>query len=118
SKTGAPFIAGAKVTGKILCNMKARKVIVYHQRPKKGTRKKQGHRQHYTRVLINTIELNDEVLAKAEERAEKPRTEKKEKPATKKEAKAPAKKAESKGKEKATQAKEPAAKAAPKTKKQ
>ncbi len=68
STTGEPFIDGAKVTGRILCNMKSKKIIVYHQKPKKGTRKKQGHRQHYTRVLIDTIELKDKVLAKAEER--------------------------------------------------
>lgn len=68
STLGAPFVSGAKVTGRILCNMKGRKVIVYHQRPKKGTRKKQGHRQQYTRVIIDTIELDNKVLAKAEER--------------------------------------------------
>jgi large subunit ribosomal protein L21 len=101
STTGAPFIEGAKVTGKILCNMKARKVIVYHQKPKKGTRKKQGHRQHYTRVLIDTIELKDQVLAKAEHK--KAAAEKSE--SAKKETKAPAKAAAPKGEAKKAEAK-------------
>jgi large subunit ribosomal protein L21 len=116
STTGAPFIDGAKVTGRILCNMKGRKVIVYHQKPKKGTRKKQGHRQHYTRVLIDSIELKDKVLAKAEarqvapkpEKAAKPAKEAKETKATK--AKAPAK-ATKTAKPKAAAAKKPAGKA-------
>lgn len=72
STMGAPFIDGAKVNGKILSHHKSKKVIVYHMKPKKGTRKKQGHRQHYTRILIDSIELKDKVLAKAEERQGKP----------------------------------------------
>lgn len=78
---GQPYIDGAKVTGKVISKMveneftgeldssiKSPKVIVYHMRPKKGTRKKQGHRQQYTRVLIDSIELNNKVLAKAEKK--------------------------------------------------
>jgi large subunit ribosomal protein L21 len=72
STLGAPFIEGAKVSGKILSHHKTKKIIVYHMKPKKGTRKKQGHRQHYTRILIDSIELKDKVLAKAEERGARP----------------------------------------------
>lgn len=64
SMLGKPTIAGAKVLGKVLDHGKDNKIIVYHQRPKKGTRKKQGHRQDYTRVLIDSIVVNDQVLAK------------------------------------------------------
>ena len=71
STLGAPFIDGAKVTGRVIKHYRGRKIIVYHQKPKKGTRKKQGHRQHYTRIAIDTIELKDKVLAKAEERKAK-----------------------------------------------
>ena len=66
STLGSPYIEGAKVTGKVVAHRKGPKIIVYHMRPKKGTRKKQGHRQHLTRVAIETIELKDQVLAKAE----------------------------------------------------
>jgi large subunit ribosomal protein L21 len=71
STLGVPYVEGAKVTGRVLSHMKAKKIIVYHMKPKKGTRKKQGHRTHYTRVIIDTIELKDKVLAKAEPKAEK-----------------------------------------------
>ena len=67
STVGKPYIDGARVEGKVLSHGKGRKIIVYHMRLKKGTRKKQGHRQHFTRVLINSINLNDKVLAKADE---------------------------------------------------
>lgn len=66
STVGKPFVDGATVVGKVLAHGKTKKIIVYHQRPKKGTRKKQGHRQHFTRVLIDQIKLNDKVLAQAE----------------------------------------------------
>lgn len=69
STLGQPLIEGAKVVGKVLANKKAAKIIVYKMRPKKGTRKKQGHRQSFTRVLVDSIVLNDKVLAKAEKRA-------------------------------------------------
>src|SRR5687767_10197863 len=50
SQIGGPFIDGAKATGEVLAHGRARKIIVYHMRPKKGTRKKQGHRQGFTRI--------------------------------------------------------------------
>src|SRR5580700_5185794 len=55
---GKPTVAGASVTGRVLAHGKDSKIIVYKQRPKKGTRKKQGHRQHYTRVLIDSIAVD------------------------------------------------------------
>jgi large subunit ribosomal protein L21 len=71
STVGSPLVEGAKVVGKVLHNGRDRKIIVYKQKPKKGTRKKQGHRQLFTRVLIDSIVLKDKVLAKAEEREPK-----------------------------------------------
>lgn len=93
STVGKPFIDGAKVEGKILGHDKNKKIIVYHMKPKKGTRKKQGHRQHYTRILIESIKLNDKELAKADENS-KPKA----KAEPKKEAKPKAEKKESKPK--------------------
>ncbi|HNB22025.1 MAG TPA: 50S ribosomal protein L21 [Candidatus Melainabacteria bacterium] len=95
STVGKPFIEGAKVEGKILGHDKNKKIIVYHMKPKKGTRKKQGHRQHYTRILIESIKLNDKELAKADEQSKpkakaEPKKEAKAEP--KKEAKAKAEK--------------------------
>ena len=55
SKVGQPYVANAKVEGVVMKNDKAKKVIVYKQRPKKGYRVKRGHRQEFSRVMINKI---------------------------------------------------------------
>lgn len=55
SKVGQPYVAGASAEGTIVKHDKEKKVIVYKQRPKKGYRKKQGHRQGFTRVMISKI---------------------------------------------------------------
>lgn len=55
SKVGQPYVTGASVEGKIVKHDKAKKIIVFKQRPKKGYRKKQGHRQQFTRVMISKI---------------------------------------------------------------
>jgi large subunit ribosomal protein L21 len=52
---GQPLVAGATVTAKVLRQMRGRKVIVYKMQPKKKTRKKQGHRQELTRILVESI---------------------------------------------------------------
>jgi large subunit ribosomal protein L21 len=63
---GQPRVAGGTVEGTILRHFRGRKVLVYKMKPKKKTRKKRGHRQEVTRLLINSINLNGEVLAAAE----------------------------------------------------
>ena len=55
SKVGQPYVTGASAEGTVLAHDKAKKIIVFKQRPKKGYRKKQGHRQGFTRVMINKI---------------------------------------------------------------
>ena len=55
SKVGQPYVAGASAEGTIVKHDKEKKIIVYKQRPKKGYRKKQGHRQGFARVMINKI---------------------------------------------------------------
>nr|YP_010201394.1 ribosomal protein L21 [Skeletonema grevillei]YP_010201452.1 ribosomal protein L21 [Skeletonema grevillei]UAM92034.1 ribosomal protein L21 [Skeletonema grevillei]UAM92086.1 ribosomal protein L21 [Skeletonema grevillei] len=55
---GKPYLDSVKVKGKILEHLRGRKTIVYKMRPKKKTRKKQGHRQDLTRVLIEEININ------------------------------------------------------------
>ena len=54
---GKPYLENVKVEGKILEHLRGRKTIVYKMRPKKKTRKKQGHRQDLTRVLIENITI-------------------------------------------------------------
>ena len=55
TKIGAPYIEGAFVGARVIKNGKSRKIIVYKMRPKKGYRRKQGHRQPYTKVRIEEI---------------------------------------------------------------
>lgn len=52
---GRPTIEGASVTAKVVKNGKSKKIIVFKMRPKKGYRRKQGHRQPYTKVKIEEI---------------------------------------------------------------
>lgn len=66
---GQPLVTGATVEGTVLRHRRGRKVIVYKMRPKKKTRKKRGHRQELTRLMINSISLNGNVLAAADSSA-------------------------------------------------
>ena len=63
---GQPFVDGATVEGTIMRHFRGRKVLVYKMKPKKKTRKKRGHRQEITRLMINSINLNGSVLGSAE----------------------------------------------------
>jgi len=54
---GAPLLAGAKVSGKILDHVKGDKVIVFKKKRRKGYKKKNGHRQQFTKILIENITL-------------------------------------------------------------
>jgi large subunit ribosomal protein L21 len=60
---GQPTVAGATVTGTVMSHLRGRKVIVYKMQPKKKTRKKQGHRQELTRLMIDAIELDGKAIA-------------------------------------------------------
>ena len=52
---GAPYVENAVVEAKVLKNGKAKKITVFTYKPKKGEKKKQGHRQPYTQVKIEAI---------------------------------------------------------------
>ncbi len=52
---GAPYVAGATVTAKVLKNGKAKKVTVMTYKPKKNEKRKMGHRQPYTKVEITAV---------------------------------------------------------------
>ena len=73
SKVGQPYVAGASAEGTIVKHDKAKKVIVYKQRPKKGYRKKQGHRQGFTRVMISKIRTSAQKKAETAAEAEQMR---------------------------------------------
>ena len=99
SMVGKPLVEGAKVVGKIISHGRGSKIVVYKYRPKKGTRKRTGHRQGYTRIFINAISLKDKTLSEAKDEGKKAKA-------------APAAKAEKTPAKKAAEPKKPAAKAA------
>ncbi|PZO61158.1 MAG: 50S ribosomal protein L21 [Phormidesmis priestleyi] len=59
---GQPLVEGATVSGTIVSHLRARKIIVYKMQPKKKTRKKQGHRQDLTRVMIDSITVGGQTI--------------------------------------------------------
>ena len=54
-KVGVPYVEGATVKAKVLKNGKAKKITVFTYKPKKGEKRKMGHRQPYTQVQIEAI---------------------------------------------------------------
>jgi large subunit ribosomal protein L21 len=54
-KVGSPVVAGATVTAKVEKQGRQKKIIVFKYKAKKNNRKKQGHRQPYTKVVIEKI---------------------------------------------------------------
>ena len=55
SKVGTPYVSNATVTAKVEKQGKAKKIIVFKYKNKTTYRRKQGHRQPYTRVIIESI---------------------------------------------------------------
>jgi large subunit ribosomal protein L21 len=54
-KVGSPLVDGATVTAKVEKQGRAKKLVVFKYKPKKNYRRKQGHRQPYTKVVIDEI---------------------------------------------------------------
>ncbi|MDQ0298713.1 large subunit ribosomal protein L21 [Salibacterium salarium] len=55
-KVGSPFVDGAKVTGKVDKHGRQKKITVFKFKKRKKYRRKHGHRQPYTKVVIDKIE--------------------------------------------------------------
>ena len=54
-KLGSPVVEGASVQAKVVEQGKAKKVIVFKYKAKKDYRRKQGHRQSYTKIVVEKI---------------------------------------------------------------
>lgn len=54
-KVGAPLVSGAKVTAKVLAHVKGETLIVFKKKRRKGYKKKNGHRQSFTQIQIESI---------------------------------------------------------------
>jgi large subunit ribosomal protein L21 len=57
AKVGVPFVEGATVTAKVEKHGKQKKITVFKYKAKKNYRKKQGHRQPYTKLTVDAINL-------------------------------------------------------------
>jgi large subunit ribosomal protein L21 len=60
---GQPYVSGASVELKVMAHRRGPKIIVYKMRPKKKTRRKNGHRQELTRVMVQSITVAGKPLA-------------------------------------------------------
>ena len=56
-EVGTPYVKGIKVEGKVIAHGKGRKIVVFKYKAKKNYKRKQGHRQPYTKVEITAIKL-------------------------------------------------------------
>jgi len=90
-EVGTPYVKGAKVEGKVIAHGKAKKIVVFKYKAKKNYRRKQGHRQPYTKVEITSVKLAE--TKTAEKKAAEPKAE------AKKEAKTAEKKTSTKKEE-------------------
>ena len=66
-KIGAPYLKGASVEARVLKNGKGKKITVFTYRPKKGSKRKMGHRQPYTKVQIEAVHARAPKAAKADD---------------------------------------------------
>ena len=71
-QVGNPYVKGVKVEGKVVGHGKGKKIIVFKMKAKKNERKKQGHRQPYTKVEITSIKTAGAKAAKEETAEAKP----------------------------------------------
>ncbi len=54
---GQPYVKNAKIELEVISHKRDKKIIVYKMRPKKKTRRKMGHRQELTRVMVKSISV-------------------------------------------------------------
>ena len=66
---GKPYIKNAKIELEVVSHKRDKKIIVYKMRPKKKTRRKMGHRQELTRVMVKSIKISKSA-AKSSSKAE------------------------------------------------
>lgn len=71
---GQPLVKGATVEVTVMQHRRDRKIIVYKMQPKKKTRKKRGHRQELTRLMVDAIHLDGKAIG--ETKAKKQSTKK------------------------------------------
>ena len=66
-QVGNPYVANAKVEGKVVSHGRGKKILVFKYKAKKNERKTRGHRQDYTKVEISSIKVKAEKKEKVAE---------------------------------------------------
>jgi large subunit ribosomal protein L21 len=75
TRIGQPVVEGARVKATVNEQFKGKKIIVWKYKPKIRYRRKQGHRQNYTRLLVNDIVTGSRKKRQAKSQAEEPEAE-------------------------------------------
>ena len=73
---GKPYVKDAKIELEVVSHKRDKKILVYKMRPKKKTRKKMGHRQELTRVMVKSISLGKSSSKSSSKKEAKAKTEK------------------------------------------
>ena len=79
TQVGKPNVSGAKVTATILNHGRERKILVYKKKRRKGYQRKNGHRQWYTELEVQKIQLSTTKKKAAPKKTAKPKPAAKEK---------------------------------------
>jgi len=67
-QVGTPLVKGASIDATVVSHFKGKKLIIFNYRPKKRYRVKTGHRQQYTRLMVNSIDFAGKVAKAKEEK--------------------------------------------------
>ena len=73
---GKPYVKDAKIELEVVSHRRDKKILVYKMRPKKKTRRKMGHRQELTRVMVKSISIGKSLPKSSAKKETKPNSEK------------------------------------------
>ena len=73
---GKPYVKNAKIELEVVSHKRDKKILVYKMRPKKKTRRKMGHRQELTRVMVKSISIGKSVPKSSSKKETKPKSDK------------------------------------------
>ena len=73
---GKPYVKDAQIELEVVSHKRDKKILVYKMRPKKKTRRKMGHRQELTRVMVKSITTGKSVPKSSSKKETKPKSEK------------------------------------------
>ena len=73
---GKPYVKDAKIELEVVSHKRDKKIIIYKMRPKKKTRRKMGHRQELTRVMVKSISIGKSAPKSSPKKETKPKSEK------------------------------------------